>query len=284
MNYYRSLLLLLLIGITQASSAQKKVLLKMAFTPDKTYKTEIVNLMDMEMNVKGDSAMLAQIQASGMQLPIIMKMNQVLGTTTKAGAERADKKVPLLMTFDKMEVSQTVGGQESTQDNNPFANAIIEGTALEDGKIAIDTIKGEIDNALKTSLRQTVNTMQANIKYPKEELKIGDSFDQEMPMSIPIPEANMKMIIAIKYILKEIKDDKAIFDLKQTISMDVNRTDKNSNANGIGNGTGTMTYNISKKIAEESVSDIKFQFEFNISGLTMAADCNAKTTTKVTVE
>lgn len=284
MSYYRLLLLLLLSGITQVASAQNKVLLKMALAPNKTYKTEIINVMDMEMTVKGDSAMMEQLSASGMKLPLIMQMNQNMGTTTKTGAQRADKKIPVQLTFDKMDVSQTVSGQQSSQNVNPFANAVVEGTTLDDGKISIDTIKGAVDDALKASLRQTVTTLQGNIKYPKEELKIGDSFDQEMPMNLPIPQAEMKMILSIKYILKEIKDNKAIFDLKQTITMDLNMTQNESKGNGVGTGTGVMIYNISKKIAEETTSDIKFQFEFGVSGLTMSADCNAKTNTKVTVE
>ncbi|MVT09492.1 hypothetical protein [Chitinophaga tropicalis] len=252
--------------------------------PDKTYKTLMTNLMDMEMTVKGDSAMINEIRARGMKLPIIMHMNQNMAITTKTGAQRADKKIPLTMTYDKFSIIQSVGGQETTQDVNPFLNTVVEGTTMGDGKISIDTIKGELDDALKTSLRQMVTNLQGNIKFPAEEIKIGDSFDQELPMNLPIPQAEMKMKLIAKYTLKEIRDNKAIFDLKYTIVMDMSITENAGKGGGTGTGTGTMIYDINKNIAEQTDSDIQFQFEFAVSGLTMSATCKGKTNVKCSVE
>ncbi|NLR80372.1 hypothetical protein [Chitinophaga eiseniae] len=283
MNYYRLFLLLLLGGLSQLTYAQKKVLFKVAFAPDKTYKTTMTNLTDMEMMVKGDSAMIAQITAGGMKLPIMMQMHQDVATTTKTGTLRADKKIPLTITYDKLSITQSVNGQENTQNANPFANAVIEGTTMGDGKIAIDTIKGVTDEALKAALRQMVNGIQASIKFPENELKIGDSFDQELPMNLPIPQADMKMTLLTKYTLKEIRGNKAIFDLKQNITMDMSIQDTNK-GKGIGTGTGAMIFDIDKKIAEQSNSDIQFQFEFGVSGMTMSANCKAKTNVKIDVE
>ncbi|ACU63412.1 DUF6263 family protein [Chitinophaga pinensis] len=288
MNHYRLLLLLLLGNITQLVSAQNKVLLKISMDPGKTYKTQMTTIMDMEMTVKGDSAIINQLNASGMQLPIVMHMKQQFANTTKTGQQRADKKTPLTMTFDQMSMSQSVSGQETVQNENPFADAVIEGTTNGDGKISIDTIKGELDDALKMSLRQMVNNLQQSIKFPTEELKIGDSFDMEVPMNLPIPQAEMKMMLVTKYTLKEIKDRKAIFDLKQNITMDMSMVQNDNKGNGAGTGAGTgngtMIFDINKKIAEQSDSNIQFQFEFDVSGLTMSATCNGKTTVKCTVE
>ena len=284
MNYYRLLLLILLSSITQLTSAQNKVLFKISMDPGKTYKTQMANIMDMEMMVKGDSAMIKQILASGMQLPIVMHMTQHFATTTKTGSQQADKKIPLTMTFDQMSITQSVSGQETMQNENPFANAIIEGTTIGDGKISIDTIKGELEDALKLSLRQMVHNIQQGINFPTEEMKIGDSFDMEIPMNLPIPQAEMKMILVTKYTLKEIRDHKAIFDLKQNINMDMNMTENANKGNGTGTGTGIMIFDINKKIAEQSDSNIQFQFEFGVSGLTMSATCNGKTNVTCSVE
>ncbi|NLR62577.1 hypothetical protein HGH93_31080 [Chitinophaga polysaccharea] len=283
MNYYRLFLLLLLSGLSQLTYAQKKVLFKVALAPNKTYKTTMTNLTDMEMMVKGDSAMIAQITAGGMKLPIMMQMNQNVATTTNTGAMRADKKIPLTITYDNLSITQSVNGQENTQNANPFANAVIEGTTIGDGKITIDTIKGVTDEAMKAALRQMVNGIQASIKFPENELKIGDSFDQEVPMNLPIPQADMKMTLLTKYTLKEIRNNKAIFDLKQNITMDMSIQDTNK-GKGVGTGTGAMIFDIDKKVAEQSNSDIQFQFEFGVSGMTMSANCKAKTNVKIDVE
>lgn len=284
MNYYRLFLLMLLSSVAQFTTAQNKVLFKISMAPNKTYKTLMTNLMDMEMTVKGDSAVIKQLSASGMKLPVIMRMDQNMAITAKTGVQRVDKKIPLTMTYDKFSIIQSIGGQETAQDVNPFANTVIEGTTMGDGKISIDTIKGQLDDALKASLRQMVTNLQGNIKFPAEEMKIGDSFDQELPMNLPVPQAEMKMKLVIKYTLKEIRDNKAIFDLKETITMDMSMTENANKGSGAGTGTGSMIFDIDKKIAEQTDSDIQFQFEFAVSGLTMSAACKGKSNVKCSVE
>ncbi|MBW8683577.1 hypothetical protein [Chitinophaga rhizophila] len=284
MKYYRLLLLVLMLGITQFTIAQKKVLLKMIMAPNKTYKTLMTNVMDMEMTVKGDSAMIAQITSSGMQLPIVMHMTQDMVVSTKTGAQGTDKKMPITMTYDKVSLKQSVAGQETIQDTNPFADAVIEGSATADGKISVDTIKGSIDEALKTSLRQLVNTVQGNVKFPGSEMKVGDSFEQEVPMNLPIPQADMKMKINTKYILKEIKDNKAIFDLKHDIVMDLSMDQNDNKGNGVGTGMGIMVFDMSKNTLQQSDSDIRFTFDFAVSGMTMSATCKGKTSVKVNMQ
>lgn len=284
MNYYRLLLLILMSGATQLISAQNKVLLKMSMAPDKTYKTLMNNQMEMEMNVKGDSALINQLTSNGMTLPITMHMTQSIAVTTKTGAQREDKIIPVTITYDKMSATQSIGGQETVQDTNPFANTVIEGTTKGDWKISIDTIRGELNDAMKTSLRQVIDNLQGNINFPTKELKIGDSFDQELPMNLPIPEAQMRMKLVVKYILKEIKNNKALFDLKETINMDMDTDQGASKGTGAGTGTGTLIFDIGKSIAEHSDSDIEFHFEFSTSGLTMIATCKTRTSSKCNVE
>lgn len=283
MNYHRLLLFVLVCSCSLSLSAQNKVLLNIAMDPGKTYKTEVATEMDMEMNAKVDSATMASLIASGMKFPMKIHMKQEIGTTTKTGSRQADNKIPVTMTYDKLIAESTVGGQEAPPSQNPFANAVIEGHTMGDFKVTIDTIKGEMDESLRTSLRQMVNSIQENIKYPKQEMKIGDSFQQEVPMKMPIPGMDLSMKLVIKYVLREIKNDKATFDMQQQIVMDMTNAGNSNKGNGSGAGTGVMVYNIAKKIPEASDSNIQFQLDFNVSGLQMSAKCDTKTQTSTSI-
>lgn len=251
--------------------------------PNKVYKAQLINEMEMEMAIKGDSAMMAEMETSGMKSPITMLLKQDMLTTTKTGQQRPDKKIPLTVTYDKMDITTTIAGNEMNQPN-PFADVEIRGTTTGDGKISIDTITGNINDAVKASLRTMVNNIQGNIKFPEKELAIGDSFDQDVPLVVPVAQMQIKMKIHVKSTLKDIKDNKAIFDMKQDISLDMSMMDSNGNVNGNGNGTGIMIFDMKNKMLDRTESDIHYLLNMNTSGMTVSAKCKAKQSMTYSVE
>lgn len=284
MKQYRFYLLFLLSAFVQCTSAQKKVLLKASMVPNKVYKTEMSNQMDMVMNMNGDSAMMEQLSASGMKTPMVMKMDQDMFMTTKTGALQADKRIPVTMTYDKINVTTNMGGQESKQETNPFADAVIKGTTTGDGKINVDTITGNLDETMKANLKTIVNNIQGAIKFPENELKIGESFDQETPLVMPIAQMQVNMKVRAKYTLKEIKGSKAIFDLKQEITLDMNMSDTPYKITGNGSGTGVMIFDMDKKMMDKSDADTQYKIGMDINGMKIDVDCKAKTSVIMTIE
>jgi len=273
-------LLISLTFIQQCCFAQNSVTIDIQHIPGKTYKTGLVQSIDMEMNFKGDSAILKALIDNGQQFPVIMKMSSEMALTTKAGARRADNKVPLVMTYDKININQTFNGEEVSQTNNPFAGARVEGISLGDGKMQIDTIIGDIQPEMKNMVRNMLASVQSGIKYPSTALKVGDSFTQELPMSIPIPEAAMEMQSKLVYTLKEIRNNTAIFDIQQTISMKMDMNTINSTGSGGGSGSGTLIYDISKLHPSLVDSDINMNLEMPTSGFSIIANCHMKSTIK----
>lgn len=284
MKHSRLLLFLFLTAFFQYTSGQKKVLLKNVMAPNKVYKAQLTNQTEMEMTVKGDSAAMAEMETSGMKSPITMLVKQDMLITTRTGAKRPDKKIPLTATYDKIDISTSIAGNETNQHTNPLANVEIQGTTMGDGKISIDTITGNIDDVTKASIRTMVNNIQGNAKLPEKELAIGDSFEQDMPLVVPIADMQIKMKIHVKSTLKEIKDNKAIFDLQQDISMDMSMMDNNGSANGSGKGTGSLIFDMKNKMLERTDSDIHYQLNMNMTGMTISAKCYAKQGTSYSVE
>lgn len=281
---YNLFLLISLSFIQQCCFAQNSVTINIQHIPGKTYKTGILQSIDMEMNFKGDSAILKEMMANGQQFPVIMKLNSEMALTTKAGARRADNKVPLVMTYDKINIDQTLNGEEISQTDNPFAGSRIEGISLGDGKIQIDTIIGNIQPEMKNMLRNMLTSIQSGIKYPSTALKVGDTFTQELPMSIPIPQAAMEMQAKMVYTLKEIKNNTAIFDIKQTISMKMDMNTINSTGTGGGSGSGTLIYDIGNLHPGLVDSDINMNLEMPASGFLISANCHLKSTIKYEIE
>jgi hypothetical protein len=283
MKYTRLLLIVWLTVFIHCAYGQQQVLLKGIILPNTVYKTQMTNNMDMEVTIKGDSATMAEMDASGMKNPVGMTIKQEVLSTIRSGAAKEDKRVPVTISYDKMNIHTNVGGQETTQDDNPFANVEIRGFA-DDGKMMVDTIIGNLDDARKASLRSMVNNLQGNIKFPDKPLKIGESFNQDVPLVVPMGQVQFKMNVHVTSTLKEIKGSKAIFDMKQDITLDMNMAATEASMSGSGSGTGVMTFDIEKKMMDQTDIDMQYHLDVNMQGMTMSAKCKAKQAMKFEIQ
>src|SRR5690606_29109776 len=113
---------------TQQSVAQNEVLFQMKFKPNKTYITEMVNNMQMDMDFDIDFAKKKEMEGTGVKFPMHMDILQEMTLSTKTGAAAADKRIPMTMTYDKVEISMTMNGKEMKQPNK-FLGMQIKGYA-----------------------------------------------------------------------------------------------------------------------------------------------------------
>ena len=183
----------ILVLIQFLANAQEQVTFKVQYFPGKTYKTTTVSSANVEMNFKGDSAKLKEAAAAGFKLPMLMEMLQEFSMTAKAGSLRADKRVPITLTYDKVNLTQKMNGQKLPKaGSSSFAGAKIEGSAGDDGKLQIDTIVGDLSPDLKKLIQNMIASVQNNIAFPTKPLKIGDKFSQELPLTMPMGQTPMK--------------------------------------------------------------------------------------------
>ena len=69
---------------------------------------------------------------------------------------------------------------------------------------------------MRNVLKTTLENVQQAIKFPEKPMKVGESFNSEIPMTIPMEGMNpISVKINMEYLLTEIKDGKAFFDIKQ---------------------------------------------------------------------
>ena len=82
--------------------------------------------------------------------------------------------------------SQTQNGQTNQKDS-PLKGMRIEGRYDSNNVFKVDTIIGSnVNSALRTTLTSTLENVQEQIKFPDYPLKLGDRFNQTLPMTIPV--------------------------------------------------------------------------------------------------
>jgi hypothetical protein len=272
--------MLLMAFMHNNSFAQKDVLFKAKFLPNKTYTTDMVNDMKMEMDFDVDLAKRKQMLDGGVKLPMQIDMLQEMSISTKTGALTADKSVPLAISYNKMGMTMKMQGKETKQPDQ-FVGMKIKAYATSDGKLEVDTIEGNTAEKVKAAIIKTISELMNLIKFLDKGMKIGDEFAQEIPMVVPAGASTMNLLIKVNYILKEISGNQAKFDYTQTIALNLGINQANSSATG--SGTGKMTFNIPEQYITDSTGDTKMNLTMNTSGMNAKLDILIKSTHKAKI-
>lgn len=265
---------------TQQSVAQNEVLFQVKFKPNKTYITEMVNDMQIDMDFDIDSTKKREMEGAGMLLPMHMDILQEMTLSTKSGAVAADKRIPMTMTYDKVEVSMTMNGNEMKQPNN-FVGMEVKGYATEEGMVIIDVIEGNLDAAAKEALQKMISEVLRNVEFPNKAMKIGDSFTQEVPMEMPMNGTTLNMLTNVTYTLKEVKESQAFFDYTQSLSMNFGIEKGNTTATGLGRGT--MIYDMPANYITDSTGDMIMDMNMQMGEMALKMIVKAKTSVKAKV-
>src|SRR5690606_7875317 len=256
----------------QQTVAQNEVLFQVKYKPNKTYITEMVSNMQMDMNV--DSAKKKQTESTGMKPPMHVNMLQEMTLSTNTGAVAPDKRIPLTMTYDKLDVTMTMNGKEMKQPNK-FVGMQIKGYASEEGKVNIDAIEGNSDTATKAALQKMISEVLRNVEFPNKAMRIGDTFTQEVPMEMPMNGTTLNMLTNLTYTLKEVKESQAFFDYTQSLSL--NFEVANGNTTATGSGSGTMIYDMPANYITGSTGDMIMDINMQMGVMLMKMKLKAKT-------
>jgi hypothetical protein len=271
--------LIVLCLLSAGASAQQAIKFKYGYSPKQTYTLNNKMNMDMEMTMGGDSAAMAKIAASGMKQPMMMKMDMTSAADIKTGAANPAKAVPFTLTYASLTTKTTVNGVETPTPKSPLLDQVIKGTIDADGKMHIDTITGAaVNEQMKTAMTKMVNSMQAQIKFPEKPMAIGETFTNDIPMSIPAAGINMDFALKATYKLTAIKDNLAYFDTMSHFDMDLN-TQANGitiNGKGTGGGPGKMVFNIKNNFPQSMIGDIDMNFNMDVKPMKIAMKIKAK--------
>jgi hypothetical protein len=116
-----------------------------------------------------------------------------------------------------------------------------------------------------------MNTIQKQINFPAHPMKIGETFTQDMPMSIPMGGNNMDLNSQVVYKLVSIADGNAYFDVQQSMNMSIPIEGASINVNGA--GTGKLVYDIKNNFATDYSTSVNLKVTGTVK--TLKIDANA---------
>ncbi|NPA45819.1 MAG: hypothetical protein GXO24_01225 [Chlorobi bacterium] len=244
--------------------------------PNSIYTMNYVAESKSIINFDGPKEILEKIKANGTGLPLVEEIKKEFTVKTITDSLDEDNMFGLRMEYEKIKIIKKINGKEE-QIVSPLSGLVVIGKYTENNKIKIDSvISSYFDKQSKNILKKMAEEIQNSIKFPDHPLKIGDEFEQKVPVNFPMEGlSQMKMMIISKYKLIEIKDDKAIFDIKQTLSLD-SKTDKwEVHASGVGGGI--AVYDLKQTYIIRNDTDLEMDMTVKLENLTM----NGKSKTKI---
>ena len=270
--------------VAQTLFAQQTLKLSVKYLPMQNYATTYKMDMDMNMNI-GDETVAKALKDAGQPSSMLMKMNMAMAIDLATQAANAKKEVPFTATYTDFTMSGSMNGQAL-----PLPETNIKGFGFlghytnETKKLAVDGINGDTTNAAaKAAAQQQLAQIFSQYSLPEATLKIGESFEQDLPLSLPVGGGSTDVMTKLKYTLKEIKGNEAIFDLNQVLDMNMDLPQNAGKMIMNGTGKGSMVYDIAAAFPVRFAIDMDFGFKMNTAGTPISGNMKGVSVTEVKV-
>lgn len=225
-----SFLLLFVISI-QLSVAQTKneLQFKIQYNPETKYEQTLDQTSHLEMKYAGEADFMQTLKDKGVQNPTIVDNHSVIESVMKTGKLTNKTYFPLTIEFLK-----TTNSDNKTQIPD---GTIIYGKGTINNLPTLDSITSKgLSEEYKKTIMQTMQSFFTQLNIPERKVKVGEVFDLDTPLSIPVAGMQMDMTITTTYKLLSIKNNVADFDISQVYTMKTNTTKFPMNATGTGKG------------------------------------------------
>ena len=203
------------------------------------------------------------------------KMTRI--TTTKGLSNNGN--FPATIEYGK--IISTSNGNETT---NPVSGTIVKGIYADNKFKVEEVISDKLNKKTKDGIKYALENVKPDIDFPNEPLRIGDSFEHKMPMTIPVDGANpVKLDIVKIFTLKSVKENIAIFDLKEDIKL--NMEIEQTNVVAKGNGNGVVKFDIIEN--QIITNNVSFTIELSVKvneDLTVNSIVNSNSEIVTTIE
>lgn len=248
------LTLLTLSHFACSSQTKNEIEFNLKFTPETVYYQTIEQTSSNELKYSGSDEFLNNLKENGVQNPTVTNEKSIMESVIRT-EKMTDEKIPFKMEFGK------------TSEANLPDGTIIYGFWVPNRSMpVIDSVVSEgMDNESKQILLSGLQSTLEQFTLPNKRLKIGESFSQDSPLSIPIANVTVDMTITTTYRLIDIRNDTADFEITQVFTM--KSTFDEHSINATGNGKGKMLYLISKKFYSKYQMDIEMDMSMELNGI-----------------
>jgi hypothetical protein len=258
----KNTLLLFLISFPIFSYGQSSKILdfKAGYSPETTYNQITSNASDYEVLYAGSEKFLENLKQNGVVNPTKIKNNFNLETLSKTGKSDKSGNFPITIEYLK---SIDVNGKTIIPNGTLLYGKTSSSTMPE-----MDSIVSKgMEESFKNIIFQTVKSTFSQLVMPQKKLKIGESFVQESPLTLPIAGINIEMQITTTYNLKSMNSKNAFFDITQTYTMKM--SDSRFETNGAGLGKGDLIYDIPNHFITENTLVMDFNLDLKSTYFTL---------------
>ena len=279
---------LVLVGILVLMSvsiwSQEGFQFEIKVKPNTTYTTQVESSTDGIIDIIADDTILEQMKASGMETPMTMQQQSNITMVSQTSTKNSDGNIAAIMTYEKVKSDIVVNGKAMNQPS-PLDSMQIMGKFNSENKFEVDSIVGSsLNDQLRSTIAQTMETVQKQIDFPEEKIYVGDTFTNEIPMSIPMQGMNpMEIVVNTVYTLKKVENNIAYFDLTQALTLDTEQEAMKMSATG--SGTGSCEYSIKDKWLVKYESDLPMNLSLEMNAMmSMKMKMDTQTILTVSVE
>lgn len=247
-------LLVLLISIFSFQTiAQETVHFNMHYKPDTKYIAETIMTMEVTTIRSGSDTYMSYFRKTGMDSIAIVNES----TKAKLELNVLSKDSRGIKPVEMKYISLETNGVENDFVSGLSAEGTIQGSDLP----VFNVIKNSnFDTNFDSELLLMLNQSFEQIKFPNAVLAVGESYEDTIPFAIPIGNMAMNIEINSHYILKEIKNKRAYFELIQF--GDIVFTESGKNYTGVFNGSGYVYYDLEFEFMDESQLDISYNINY----------------------
>lgn len=228
----KTILLILLIQTIYSCKSQEEIDFKVGYLPNLDYTLTQKQISENNVKYIASDEILQNLKNNGIQNPTITKDTSFLKSISKTGSLNGNEFPIEIELLGSTNPTLVIGTKF-------FGKSIEE-------KTKIDSISSStMTEAKKKTLIPVMESIMNQIEYPNRKIKVGESFEQKNPMSIPIADVTIEIEINSIYTLKKVGNGIGYFDLDQVYIIKSATKDYEMNLDGTGKGQ--IEYNIEKQ-------------------------------------
>lgn len=248
------LTLLTLSQLSCSGQTNNEIEFNVRYTPETVYYQTVEQTSSNEIKYSGSDEFINNLKEKGVENPTVTSEKSIMESVIRT-EKMTDEKIPMTMEFVK------------TSNANLPDGTIIYGFCIPNRSMPVlDSVVSEgMDRDSKQMLLNGLQSTFEQFSLPNKRLKVGDSFSQESPLSIPIADVTVDMTVTTNYELIEIKKDIAEFKINQVYTMTSNFDEYTVNATG--KGKGKMLYLISKNFYSKYQMDIEMDMKMEVNDI-----------------
>lgn len=257
---YKFIVSWIFITISLNAYSQDELILKIKYTPETNYSQTIVQTSENNITYSGPNEFLQKIKDKGIQNPSTTNSSSTIKSDFKTGKLNNKNFFPLTMEF-----LNTINSDGKQIIPN---GTIIYGHGTVDNMPKLDSIVSkDLDNKFKKELLQSMQSTFSQISFPVKKLKIGESFSQETPLSMPVLGNTIEMTILTNYKLISIENNLGNFEVSQIYTMKTNIS--NNDIVATGSGKGKIVYDIKNNFFLKYLTDGEIEMDIKMKDISI---------------